>query len=708
MRIRTILLTVALVLGALLVLRFAFEGTSSQASPTAQASTPPPGAAAAAQPAAPVEPVGTEDPAEGAAPAASGEAGLVVKGYVVSSRDGAPVTGAEVRVLKKEPTGIADALGVELEVCTTHTDAKGGFVAPVNEPNLPYVVSVEAAGFVPRPHQVRVKTVSPPPCQIELDPYCSMSGVVVARDGRPVEGAVPVLWVSEEGKRYECARAKAATGADGRFCIEELRSNNYILTARVVASAVHGSGNPLPVPEGAEPRIHLQPGDHLTDVRLVLPSGSEYEIAGRVQTADGRPVAGARVWTGSGGMSRNRAVLGLAAMCTDKDGQFYVDAVADNIIGPDNSFPKNAFDLYCEAEGFEPGYAPGVPWGTQAIVITLIPEQRGAIAGVVVDSVSGKPVSGAFVEAWQVDTEWGERRRIDYEPECAQQSDEQGAFVLQNVPAGSASLVVAHPEYGMTVLKGVARVEAGREVPVSVGLDPPGTLEIHVKTGSGVELNPNVYNLQAVPLDVLPLEEDLPKPFTCGRGYVPRYASWSGISAAGCLMRAVGGGAEGGKWIEEGDGQWRRKVRMQAGNYLVRVCVQRQVPFAVQEVSIEAGERSELFFELGAAPETTGILCGDYSGERDALVALVPLDAPAALPTSIPADSGYIRALSMATDVYGAIKAPVPGFGYDFSGMPPGEYVFSLYTLNADESAFVQELSQQVIIEAGKRHKMDL
>lgn len=707
MRNRTILLTVAVVLGALLVLHFLRDKQFKEPS-TAQASTPPPDGAAALEHAAALDEGVAEDPAEVAAAAPSGEAGLFVKGTVVSSRDGAPVADAQVRVLKKEPTGIADALGVELEVCTTHTDAKGGFVAPVNEPNLPYVVSVEAAGFVPRPHQVRVDTVSPPPCQIELAPYCSMSGVVVARDGRPVEGAVPVLWVSEEGRRYECARAKADTGLDGRFCIEELRSNNYILTARVVAPAGHGSGNPLPLPEGVETHLYLKPGDHLTDVRLVLPSESEYEISGRVQTADGHPIEGARVWTGSGGLSRNRMVLGMAAMCTDKAGQFYVDAVADNIIGSDNSFPKNAFDLYCEAEGFEPGYAPGVPWGSKAIVITLIPEQRGAIAGVVVDSVSGKPVAGAFVDAWQVDTEWGERRRIDYEPDCAQQSDEQGAFVLQNVPAGSASLVVAHPDYGMTVLKGSAHVEAGREVSVSIALDPPGTLEIHVKTGSGVELNPNVYNLQAVPLDVLPLEEDLPKPFTCGRGYAPRYASWSGISAAGCLMRAVGGGAEGGKWVEEGDGQWRREVRMQAGRYLVRVCVQKQVPFAVQEVSIEAGERSELFFELGAEPETTGSLCGDYSRDGEALVALVPLDAPAALPMSIPADSGYIRALSTATDVYGAIKAPVPGFGYDFSGMPPGEYMFSLYTLNDDESAFVQELSQQVIIEAGKRHKMDL
>lgn len=116
-------------------------------------------------------------------------------------------------------------------------------------------------------------------------------------------------------------------------------------------------------------------------------------------------------------------------------------------------------------------------------------EDRGRISGIVVDSVTGGPVTGAYVGIGDFGDSGGSNySRHRKEGLFAKtETDKQGRFVLDGVAFREHPLVITHPDFVRSDMK-VAVRQGGQEPDVKVSLRPAARIDITVVDSNGSPL----------------------------------------------------------------------------------------------------------------------------------------------------------------------------------------------------------------------------
>ena len=394
-------------------------------------------------------------PAWGASPVSlEARAGEVVRGVTITlvpevsyegrvvDEDGAPLPGAEVRILGDRASEAIVPLGDRF---TSGADGRFSFAAPEE-----VVLEARKAGFAPArgrvDYAVRVSgrlTLRLARVRSEI---LAIEGIVEDSAGIPLPGAS--VTAQARASRDE---AVARTGADGRFRVDGLAPGSWWIRAERAGSA----------PAATLARA----GD--VDVRLRLVAGGR--IVGRVRDRrSSLPVAPFTV------IVQSVAVRSVSVV--DPDGRYALDDLA----------PGTAI-LSVVAPGYAPSAEVRVPVpapGSGPAVADFDLAPGGRLEGVVLSRRSRAPLAGASVEVEGMPTSLGVPVRIEAV------SGPDGRFELAGVSERPMSLFAAAPGHHARVISvpGVRSGDTGGPVeieltPLAAGEEPKVEL-----AGIGVQL----------------------------------------------------------------------------------------------------------------------------------------------------------------------------------------------------------------------------
>lgn len=250
-----------------------------------------------------------------------------------------------------------------------------------------------------------------------LEPGAEVRGIVIDRDGRPVEGAE--VHAAQDLRRLRFAlesggpverRPETVTGADGRFAIADLRRGDR------VDLVVRGRGL-LPASVSGVRAPNAQP------VRVVLERGAQ--VTGRVVDAEKRPVAGAELSLQMDRPGEEKGLLRLsggarAAATSDADGRFSFAPV-----------PAGRGALGVNADGFQPIESRELAVPAAGIADLELVLDSGAVLEGRVFTADGEPVEDARVVSGA----------------AASISDADGVYRLEGVPPGRRKVQLRHREF---------------------------------------------------------------------------------------------------------------------------------------------------------------------------------------------------------------------------------------------------------------------
>lgn len=276
--------------------------------------------------------------------------------------------------------------------------------------------------------------------RITLESTGSISGRVVDEAGEAVPGAGvgAALSINEGRGTFE------RTDEAGRFRLQHLLRGHYVL--RLVRPGA-GLGSTVSCGD-----VHLSPGEHVTDLVLVLKRPEGLTIAGRVTDHSGKPVEDATVDAMRPSM--------IETTKTDAQG-FYT------VIGLDDVF----YNVIASHKQFGRQLRDSVPAGSMGVDLVL----PGVcdITGTVVDAATG-----AAVTEFEVALDYYAAAGVDPRTHRGYRTvqDPEGRFAFEGVDVGQPTLVVRAPSYaphiealkpigpGETVSDIIVRLEAGRSV----------------------------------------------------------------------------------------------------------------------------------------------------------------------------------------------------------------------------------------------------
>ncbi len=423
-----------------------------------------------AMPSAPSAP---SAPAGAAAPASHAEPSLVV---VVKDAAGAPIGGTRVslRAVDEHPpsrwwsppwfppeddapvdlaTAAADAAGR----CVIRLPRTGRFLAVASAPGMARIAReiVFARGFPPRD------------VALELQPGAALRGRVVTTSGRPCVGATVVVCAPAMswGPCDPSEQFRSQTDADGSWHVEGLSPRRYEVWVR------RPGGDPDLTSHVRVPQVG--------GFDIVVPDGGL--MTGRVVTADGTPVPGARV----------RLM---------DDGSWAARPIAETTSGAEGRYALRTYDAYAEFHWIDvrhdgwhldTRYLPGRPPGSERIgerdvlnrdlVVVPAARVRGVVTG------PDGPVAGAGVTVWRASPAGG-RRAVEWTT-----TDAEGRYSVGGLPEGPAAVTVvaaglrvrdqpeSHWEKEGTPLDTIPvelrrdlRAGAENTIDVAMAADPPG------------------------------------------------------------------------------------------------------------------------------------------------------------------------------------------------------------------------------------------
>ena len=321
------------------------------------------------------------------------EQGLAIRGRVRSSAGG-PIADAEIA------TGSFDMMrgGVMVD---TRSGPDGSFVLAGVLPG-PTQVNVKASGYA----SVNAKTMTAgeEPVDVILTPGGSIGGLVVEEDGRPID-SYRIVGNAAKGKPWEGRVEKSVGSADGRFVLEDLAEDTYVLQVFVPDRA------PATVPG-----IRVVAGRTGDAGTIRVPRGGI--VRGTVVDATGDPVIGATV----------KAYGAAQDMMEWRD---TLQALSE---------PSGAFEIKGVPEGrrqivaTHPDYAVGdalvdVVAGKGPVETRLVMTQGGRIEGVA-RKRDGTPLAGLEVSVYSS----GRTRGGGARPNPITRSD--GGFTAEHVAPG--------------------------------------------------------------------------------------------------------------------------------------------------------------------------------------------------------------------------------------------------------------------------------
>jgi hypothetical protein len=433
--------------------------------------------------------------------------GVACRG-VVRRPDGSPAAGAAVRLWQDPEVGQPVCVSIEKGATT---DAEGRFTV-TGLKRTRHQVLVEMGGCAPVRTAHDLAAVPMPPLEIALEPGCDVTGILLDRDSRPVEGADVHGFVREP-----FASRETKTDAAGRFVLRglpmrgrlELRAGAHVKTevelpappltllappfvelaievrseeddrplAPPGAVSIFAPGfstraqleangtvrRPempagryefwIDVPDREPARLSAELPEGGLQTPIVLRVGRGGTVHGRVVDAADKPLAGVRVRAFGELPNRRRETT------TDGDGRFELRGLA-----------RTAWLAFVE-----PGFAlRGVPVEAtgsfdRPAVVDVTLEVGVRIAGRVVRR-DGTPHARALVKATKNERAW-----IPVELPSAL-SDEQGRFVLEHVPAGAWVVATADASVAVTVANGASvevELREGEAPSAAPGSEPP-------------------------------------------------------------------------------------------------------------------------------------------------------------------------------------------------------------------------------------------
>jgi protocatechuate 3,4-dioxygenase beta subunit len=206
-------------------------------------------------------------------------------GGTVRLKDGTPLAGVLVRLETTETGRGAWTARAALRPFYTYTDEKGRYVLD-GVPPVKLKVRTEAPGYdaaESKPVELVAGNVTTK-VDIEVVPAATAEGLVVDRDGKPVQGA-HVMFARDPGPNADDgARWRALqdgnstyTGTEGKFRIEDIPTGKILIRVEAEGFAMM-----------SRERSGVEPGAAITGLRLVLPPA--FSITGRVVDPEGKPM----------------------------------------------------------------------------------------------------------------------------------------------------------------------------------------------------------------------------------------------------------------------------------------------------------------------------------------------------------------------------------------------------------------------------------
>ncbi len=354
-------------------------------------------------------------------------------GRVVDGED-RPISGAKVRIAAFGMAG--NSRGGAIEALTGE---KGFFeVAELPSQRLDIAASFEGFSTL-QVRGVEVAAADLPSTQpvdlgtLVLVPGAALVGRITDLDGRPVEDAELRLRDTEEarsvapGRAFRGVAVRGASGPKGRFEIGDLEvGRRFLLEVR------HEDFLPTVL------RDVEAPSEHPLTIALEPAAG----LRGKVVSADGKPVPGARIGISAAPMEvgvvepPGRRAEASRSTRADETGSFRFSGLVPGDL-----------ELYADADGYRPSDPKRVSVAPRKVVhgVLLTLERGSVLDGRVVDE-GGEPVAEARIRL-------ASQRAV---------SDVEGAFRLIGLPTGLKTLRIEHP--GFERLDQKLFVEAGGNV----------------------------------------------------------------------------------------------------------------------------------------------------------------------------------------------------------------------------------------------------
>lgn len=384
----------------------------------------------------------------------------VIKGIVTKDGDGSPVSGAKVTLEHIAQPSHSATKSQRPSPWTAETDEEGRFrvadlplISMEGESDGPILVTATKGGS--SASMMSILTDDDPTALIELKlrPAGAISGQVLDEAGSPVEDAVIVAQKTSGAGPVDlqtpfAGMAQIYTDGDGRFTLENLVVGSWTL----IASAENF------VEVATEP---FETG--VSNAKIVLTHGAT--VSGVVIDAEsGKPVSGVELRIGSG---ENTPFQYPAT--SDDEGRFVAKALADG-----------AYSVHVEDDTLAPAEAAprftivdAAPVNDIVVRVT----EGASIAGRVTDVVTGQPVGGISLQAFNPDG-------MDTPREG--KSGEDGKYLLRGLDQGRY-LISATAQDNYVVLDG----QNFRTVAVELG-ETTDQIDFNVRTGvslSGIVRN---------------------------------------------------------------------------------------------------------------------------------------------------------------------------------------------------------------------------
>jgi protocatechuate 3,4-dioxygenase beta subunit len=392
--------------------------------------------------------------------------GATVTGRVVDET-GAPVENASVLITGGGQGGVRDFVRrMRSRGDAVRTARDGSFTATRLDPGRAQRLDVSHPDYEDR--SIGGIDLEPgattPGIRVVLRRGLELTGIVQDQDEHPLAGVEVMLQrpMTFRGRRGTVAVAmpgslpRDETGAGGRFTFRGLEAGDYTLTAHL-----RGYGGAV-----LDPVKVTEDGDE--PVRVTLPPGAT--ISGFVRDRSGNGAAGWYVSARRAGESGGaRSFMGpRSEQPTGPDGTFLIEGLAEG----------ETYDLQAMgAAGLGP---TGADITAPADDVELTAKGVGGIAGRVQEAESGLPVSD-FAVACRPDARGGVRFVFGAgpggrpgEPQSFHADD--GAFVLEDVPAGRWMVEVTAEGFQPGTAAGVVVEEGQRVEGVEISLSTGGTI----------------------------------------------------------------------------------------------------------------------------------------------------------------------------------------------------------------------------------------